>query len=101
MPSPSRCLEGRVVFDLGDDLAILVLSTRCLMQQGVRADQHENRFEIAPKPYSYRRYKFGQSLSEWDYHPTWACGQPCLQRVPLRQIDFNAIIFLRKRAKYC
>jgi hypothetical protein len=40
MPSPSRCLEGRVVFDLGDDLAILVLSTRCLMQQGVRADQH-------------------------------------------------------------
>jgi hypothetical protein len=23
----------RVVFDLGDDLAILVLSTRCLMQQ--------------------------------------------------------------------
>jgi hypothetical protein len=71
------------------------------MQQSMRADQHENRFEIPPKPHSYRRHKFCQRLSEWDSHPTWASGQPCLQRVPLRQINLYAIIFLCERPKYC
>jgi hypothetical protein len=57
-----------VVFDLGDDPAILILPTRCLMQQCVRADEHENRLKIPPQPHSNWRDKFRQPIGEGDHN---------------------------------
>ena len=53
----------RVVFDGGDHPATLILQPRGLMQQGMGADQHQDRFEVPPKPYRDRRHKSAPTRS--------------------------------------
>ena len=70
------------------------------MQQGVRADQHQNRFEVPPQPDCDWRQQLCQPLREGDDHLSRSPCQPRLQRVPSRQIDLGTIALLRQRPEY-
>jgi len=57
-------------------------SNRQLAEERVRADQHQYRFEIPPKPYCDRRHQLCEPLRERDHYLDRPCREPYLQRVP-------------------
>src|SRR5918994_371951 len=77
-----QLLDGRVVFDGGDDAPPGIRVAAGLVQKCMGSDEVQHSSKVAPQPDRHRRYKIGQDLRVGDNDAMLSTPQPYLEGVP-------------------